>query len=176
MITINTNNALQPLPDEILVTEPDYITLVNYLLYCKSMPLVSVDIETIRPKAKSEFHALGHPGYPYTIALAPSAKEAISFSFWEYDPTQIVRIWRLLDEILYTIPNIGQNYYSFDSHYLERMGYRSNIKHNIMTQCYDITSYGLDFHISYNSLPNNTLENPITKMRLSFGPRSIKNN
>lgn len=118
--------TIQPLPQRQLIVEPNYSDLISYLnsiLHPTPLPYVSVDIETIRPKKKSFYYSL-NPGYPYTIALAKSPKDAISFSLWDYTPEQCMVIWRLLNEILTKIPQIGQNYFSFDSHYLRALGFR----------------------------------------------------
>lgn len=120
---------IQPLPQRTVITEPIYDTLVDYLRWIissyanKSINFVSSDIETIRPKPKSFYRINHHPGFPYTIALAPSPKEGISFSYWDYTPEQSVKIWRLLNEITSTIPQIGQNYFLFDSHVKKPLGF-----------------------------------------------------
>src|SRR6266436_6358697 len=117
------NGCLNPLPKRNLITEPNYSDLISYLNSCLSCGLVSVDIETLRPKQKSFYYKV-NPGYPYTIAIAKSPTDAISFSLWDYTEEQSLRIWRLLDQILSTIPQIGQNYFVFDSHYLEALGFK----------------------------------------------------
>lgn len=123
------DKQLQELPKRTLVTEPAYDELLSFLYRCRfehnngAMPYVSVDIETIRPKKKTPLHIAGHPGYPYTISLAMSPTYGISFSFWDYSDTQLVTIWRELDWLLREIPQIGQNYFTFDSHFLQALGF-----------------------------------------------------
>jgi hypothetical protein len=117
------NGAIQPLPNRTLLTEPVFSDLIYYLHLCLACSLVSVDIETIRPKKDSTYWRV-NPGYPYTIAIAKGPKDAVSFSLWDYDEDQCLKIWRLLDEILTKVPQIGQNYFLFDSHYLEGLGFR----------------------------------------------------
>lgn len=114
--------TLNPLPSRSLLVQPTYPDLIGYLNSCLVCSILSADIETIRPK-KDSFYYKNNPGYPYTLALAKSAKDAVSFSFWDYDEDQCIKIWRLLDEIFKKIPTIGQNYFLFDSHYLEAMGF-----------------------------------------------------
>jgi len=114
--------TLNPLPKRNLVVEPTYPDLVSYLYDTTRINLVSVDIETIRPKKGSTYYG-DNCGYPYTIALAKSPTDAISFSFWDYSSQQCVQIWRMLNEILSKVPQIGQNYFLFDSHYLEALGF-----------------------------------------------------
>jgi hypothetical protein len=115
--------TLNPLPRRLLTVEPTYPDLIAYLHDCLILSLVSVDIETIRPKKGSFYHGI-NCGYPYTIALAKSSTDAISFSFLDYTPEQCVQIWRMLNEILTKVPQIGQNYFLFDAHYLEALGFR----------------------------------------------------
>jgi hypothetical protein len=127
------NGSIQLLPSRILVIEPTYSELLSHLLRikydysCKLFTHISVDIETIRPRKGTVYNKLGHPGYPYTIALATSPYWGISFSLWDYLPEESFRIWSLLNEILSTIPNLGQNYFSFDTHFLEALGFHINL-------------------------------------------------
>lgn len=138
--------TVQALPHRTLITEPVYDTLVDYLRWLlvqydrHVLSYVSTDIETIRPKKGSFYNIFHNPGYPYTISLAPSSKEAISFSYWDYTPEQCVNIWRLLNDITTKIPQIGQNFFTFDSHYKEGLGFSFNysqihdtlIRHHIL--------------------------------------------
>lgn len=115
--------VLNPLPNRNLLIQPSFPDLIFYLHSCLALKYISVDIETIRPKKGSSYYKI-HPGYPYTIAVAKSPLDAVSFSFWDYTDEQCIKIWRLLNEILGQIPQIGQNYFLFDAHYLESMGFR----------------------------------------------------
>jgi hypothetical protein len=135
--------TLNPLPRRNLITQPSYSDLVGYLHDCLNVSMVSVDIETIRPKKGSTYYNI-NCGYPYTIALAKSPKDAISFSFWDYTPEQCVQIWRMLNEILSKVPQIGQNYFLFDSHYLEALGFRI-----CLSSCFDTL---IRHHILWPSL------------------------
>jgi len=122
------NGTINPLPKRNFLIKPSFPDLIYYLNLCLSQKIISVDIETIRPRGKSggannTFYWGKSPGYPYTIAIARSSMDATSFSLWDYDEDQCVKIWRLLDEILTKVPQIGQNYFLFDSHYLEALGF-----------------------------------------------------
>ena len=90
--------------------------------------------------------SFGHSGYPYTISLAPSIKEAISFCFWDYPPAQAVKIWKLLNKVMHEIPQIGQNYIVFDTHHLEALGYSI-----CLDKCSDTM---LRHHILWPGLPH----------------------
>jgi hypothetical protein len=135
--------TLNPLPRRSLITEPSYSDLVSYLFECNSCNMVSVDIETIRPRKGSTYYGI-NCGYPYTIALAKSKNDAISFSFWDYQPEQCIQIWRMLNEILSKVPQCGQNYFLFDSHYLEALGFKM-----CLNKCYDTL---ISHHILWPSL------------------------
>lgn len=107
---------LQPLPERQLITEPSFATALDYLQHClDSAQPVSVDIELMFRKI------------PSTIALALSPFSAMSMSFWDYDRQQSVALWRKLDEVLRTKRQIGQNYVSFDTPWLETIGFSPNI-------------------------------------------------
>ena len=118
---------IDPLPKRNILVEPSYADLVSYLNECLNLPLISVDIETLRPRKGSFYHGI-NPGYPYTISIAKSSTDAISFSLWDYGEDRCMIIWRLLNELLQRIPQIGQNYFSFDSHYLKAMGIRLRLR------------------------------------------------
>ena len=131
---VSHDRTLQPLPSRTLTTEPSYNDLLSFLYRVRfehnngACPFVSVDIETIRPKKDTPLHKLGHPGYPYTISLAISPSYGISFSFWDYSDSELVKIWRELDWILSNVPIIGQNFFTFDAHFLEALGFTVNLE------------------------------------------------
>lgn len=104
------NGRLQPLPDRELIVLPSACTVKDYLrsAIAQKEP-VSNDIETIYGR------------YPYTMGVAVNPRSAISFSFWDYDIHDLLQIWHLLDELLRVQKQIGQNYISFDCHYLEAL-------------------------------------------------------
>lgn len=122
-----TNQRLNPLPQRTIVTEPSYDILMSLLNSYRYAPRISVDIETIRPRKGDDFDNLKHPGYPYTIGIAPSPSSGMSFSLWDYETRQAIQIWRELDWLLKEVPQIGQNYFTFDSHFLEALGFRVSL-------------------------------------------------
>jgi hypothetical protein len=144
--------VLNPLPCRQLIVEPSYDDILSFLYRCRYefdsgiLQYISVDIETIRPKQKSFYHKLGHPGYPYTISLAVSPYYAISYSLWDYDELQLVRLWRELDKLLRDVPQIGQNYFRFDSHFMEALGFRFCLQ-----KCQDTL---IRHHILWPGLPH----------------------
>ena len=119
---LDKNNRLQPLPKRELIIHPIYNDLIEVLNDFSKAQFLSTDIETIRPTKSSESFGK-HPGYPYTISLADSPKRGVSFSLWDYESEQLVTIYRELDKLLSTIGQIGQNYFTFDTHFLEALGF-----------------------------------------------------
>lgn len=115
--------TINPLPRRQLLVEPSFPDLVAYLNDLLILSIVANDIETLRPKKKSFYYGV-NCGYPYSIAIAKSALDAVSFSLWDYTEDQCITIWRLLNEIYSRIPQIGQNYFLFDAHYLTALGFR----------------------------------------------------
>ena len=121
--------SLQRLPSRQLVTEPTYEDLLSIMYRCRyefnnsTLQYLSVDLETIRPQKGTSYAKLGHPGYPYTISLALNPYYGVSFSLWDYPATQLAKIWKELSWLLKDIPSIGQNFFSFDAHWLEALGF-----------------------------------------------------
>lgn len=114
---IRANGRLRPLPERRLRTQPSYDELYEYLFRClEPIPRrISVDIELLGGK------------WPYTIAIAISPVETVSFSLWDYEPHQLVKIWRLLIRIFKECEQIGQNYIGFDAHWLEWLGFKIDL-------------------------------------------------
>lgn len=108
--------VLQPLPIRKIITSPSFDALFIFLKRCiASLNPIAIDIELLKRKV------------PYTISLAISPQEAISFSLWNYPPSQLVIIWRLLDVVLQTKRIIGQNFTTFDAHWLRALGFTVNL-------------------------------------------------
>lgn len=143
------NHALRPLPEASydIMLSPTFKDLVQYHDELLASPdPISVDIETIRPKKKSDIFPR-HPGFPYTIALARSKTQAISYKFWDYDSAELVIIYRKLQQIFTTKTLIGQNFMSFDVEMLQGlMGFSFN-----MGNIYDTK---LRHHILHPELPH----------------------
>jgi DNA polymerase len=113
-------DALAPLPQRQLIVAPPFETIVEFLRDILAKPndlanATAADIEMIRCRMV------------YSIAIATSPDVAISWALWDYPTDKCARILRLLDEVLRTRKLIGQNYYSFDAHWLRTIGIESNI-------------------------------------------------
>lgn len=126
-----TNKKLQGLPERELVIAPTFDDLYSILYGFKSATFLSNDIETIRRTKNKDKRIIGkfdkHPGYPYTMSLANSPKFGVSFSLWDYTNEQLARIWRLVNWLMWNIGTIGQNFFMFDSHFFEALGFRPNL-------------------------------------------------
>jgi hypothetical protein len=86
----------------------------------KSVKYLSIDIETVYPREKSEFY--GHPGYPVTIGIAISPDYGVSFSLFQEDTKQSVRLWKELALLIQEKEVIGQNFFGFDSWFFSMLG------------------------------------------------------
>lgn len=117
----STNGSLLPLPNYRLLTNPSYTQLLDYLNDCRTVEWCSVDIETIRPPVSRD-PSRTRTGHMYTIAIAPSNQDAVSFQLWRWEAKQRVRIWESLNYLLKHTKIIGQNFSSFDAHYMEAYG------------------------------------------------------
>lgn len=110
------NGILRPLPARDLIVNPPFKDCFNFLRRCIASPShISIDIELLRRKV------------PYTISFAINPLEAISLSFWSYQPSELVTLWRQMDEIFKTKRQIGQNYTQFDAHWLRALGFQVNL-------------------------------------------------
>ena len=120
------NGALQPLPQRNLIySDLPLENLIGYITRFKKSRIISVDIETCYPKGDSSFKP--HPGYPITIGLADSPDFGLSFNLFRQDVKETVVLWRALYELLLEVPNLGQNYFNFDSHFLEALGFEIDL-------------------------------------------------
>ena len=109
------HGVLQALPARSIRTGPAYGEVYEWLFEDRSKKTrLSIDIETLRRRVV------------YTIAIARSPYEAISFCLWDYTEAQTVTIFRLLYDILQSNRQIGQNYLTFDLHWLETLGFLAN--------------------------------------------------
>lgn len=106
---------LQPLPERRLLTLQGYSDVQDFLRSCDGCRAISVDIEMIRRR------------FPYTIAVAQNEKLAISFSLHDYERSQLLKIWRLLDSLFRSKKIIGQNWIQFDQNWLEHIGFSPDI-------------------------------------------------
>jgi uracil-DNA glycosylase len=108
---------LNPLPKREIITNPSYEDCCTYLERCiNSQSFISIDIELLKRRV------------PYTISFALNPWSSMSLSLWNYDASQLVSIWRLIDGILSSKQIIGQNFTSFDAHWLRVLGFSVNLR------------------------------------------------
>lgn len=129
------NGTLKSLPSRGIITNPDFDCASNFLQRCiDSSAPISVDIELLKRKV------------PYTISFALSPLEAVSLSFWNYPTDQLTRLWRQMDEIFRNKQQIGQNYTTFDCHWLRALGFSVNL-----SLCHDTL---IRHHVLWPELPH----------------------
>jgi hypothetical protein len=120
------NGFLQPLPfRDLRYKDMELDEILSYFDRFKRANLLSIDIETCYPKGDSEFKP--HPGYPITIGIADSPSFGISIDLFRKNNKETVILWRALDALLSGRPNLGQNYFNFDSHFLKALGFQIDL-------------------------------------------------
>lgn len=96
------HGVLKPLPIRSVILQPDIDILISILTdILEKRKRVSVDLEM-------------YQGMPVVYGLAWSPTDAVSFVLTEYTDDQCVRILRILNEVLRSCKQIGQNYVSYD--------------------------------------------------------------
>jgi uracil-DNA glycosylase family 4 len=112
---------LQALPSRQLLTGASPHDTIDYLreVLLQKGP-TSWDIELTGRRVKNKTHYIA----PDMMAFTKSPWDAMSFMLFEYDEVSLVKIWRLVDQILRTKPIIGQNALSFDWHWAMELGFR----------------------------------------------------
>ncbi len=122
------HGSIQPLPErELHYKEMTLDEILNHFSRFNRASILSVDIETCYPKGTSVFKEAGHPGYPITIGIADSPSYGVSFNLFRDSPSETRILWRELNELLKSKPNLGQNYFNFDSHFLKALGFEINL-------------------------------------------------
>lgn len=124
---LKNDKKLQPLPERELIIEPSAPLLIDFLQDCHKAEYLSKDWETIRPTKGTKVFKK-HPGYPYTLSIAPSPKRGISFSMWDYTNEELVKIWRELDFLFKHNKQIYQNGFLFDIVFAEAMGFSPTLE------------------------------------------------
>lgn len=137
-----------PLPARELISNPSQGEIEDYLHACiASDTPTSLDIELLARRV------------PICIAASFDRRSAISISLFEGLPTNLQRTWRLLDSILRTKRIVGQNWSTFDSNWMEALGFNSGVdrlddtlvRHHIL---HPELSHKLDMQImQYTRLP-----------------------
>lgn len=131
----------QPLPERQLIAEPNFDEARGYLEEClEHAGPTSLDIELLARRV------------PICIAASYSRLSACSISLFDGDPKKIAVLWRMLDEILQRKPIVGQNWTTFDTNWMEAVGFRGGcgncddtlVRHHVL---HPEMSHKLDFQI-----------------------------
>lgn len=133
---LQSNGSLNPLPSyQIDVSlDEDFPRLLDKLgtwLWSPEITHLSVDIENIYPRDKSDFY--GHPGYPVIVAIAPNACHGISFHLFREDTKETALLWKVLCKLFWEKKIIGQNFFAHDAWYFDLIGLNVNRKNIIDT-------------------------------------------
>lgn len=119
------NKTLQPLPERKLVSDPPADDAIDYLravLATSNDTIVSIDIENIgRYRGKQK--ASPRSRIPYVIGFSIDPAFGISIGLGEYDTHKTVQIWQLINNVLSTKRQVGQNYLSHDVPWLQFIGF-----------------------------------------------------
>ena len=123
------NNTLQPLPQRRLIAEPaadDAIDFLNNILQSPTETVVSIDIENIgRYKGKDKTAKRNR--VPYVIGFSIDPLEGISIGLGEYDQTQAIKIWKMVDNVLRLKKQVYQNGTTHDIPWLSYIGFSPNL-------------------------------------------------
>ena len=134
-----SNGRLQPLPERELIANPSFGESRGYLLESLYQPgPISLDIELLARRV------------PICIAASFNRFSAISVSFFDGNPEELAVVWRLIDRILREKNIVGQNWTTFDGHWMEALGFASGVercddtlvRHHVL---YPEMSHKLDF-------------------------------
>ena len=112
-----TSGILQPLPSRQLISNPSYHEAVEYLRDCLAARYVSVDLELLGRRV------------PFVFGFSHDPSHAISLEILNqtWSKEELVKVWRLIDEILRAKVIVGQNYTEFDANWIDCLGLDSGI-------------------------------------------------
>src|SRR5882762_845659 len=135
------NGRHQPLPERELIADPSFGEAQEYLNECLSHDSpISVDIELLARRV------------PICCSFSFSRNSACSISFLDGEPSNLRTIWRLADRVLREKRIVGQNWSTFDSNWMEALGFGSGInrlddclvRHHVL---HPELSHKLDFQV-----------------------------
>jgi hypothetical protein len=123
------HSCLQPLPERQLIADPAAQDAIDYLRMLLALPAdkpVSIDIENIGV-FKGKYKTPQRNRLPYVVGFADSAKRGMSIGLAEYEKDKTLEVWRLIDTVLRTRRQIGQNYYTHDAPWMQYLGFSPNV-------------------------------------------------
>jgi len=121
----NTFGTIQPLPTRQLYHSPSYDEIIQYLIECFQQPdPLSIDIELLFAVNKKLNLNIR---YPSIFGIAKSPWDAMAFDMWGFEGDRQNKVLRLMNTILVHKRQIGQNYTTFDAHWLRAIGMRPRV-------------------------------------------------
>jgi uracil-DNA glycosylase len=142
------NKKLQLLPERQLIANPTFGEAEEYLNEClHHKGPISTDIELLARRV------------PICCGYSFARDHAISISYLDGCPDNLVRLWRLMDRIHREKDIVGQNWTTFDSNWIEALGLDGGIRavHDTLVRHHVLhpeMSHKLDFQImQYTRLP-----------------------
>lgn len=121
--------TLQPLPARTLVSEPaadDAIDFLRRILASPADTVVSIDIENIGVY-RGKYKTKQRNRIPYVVGFSIDPLYSMSIGLGDYDICKATVIWKLVDEVLRTKVQVGQNYYTHDLPWLSYIGFSPNV-------------------------------------------------
>jgi DNA polymerase len=119
------HGSLQSLPARKLIADPAADDAIDYLTSVIASPpetIVSIDIENIGVYS-GKHKAAQRTRLPYVIGFSTDPLVGISIGLSEYDVAKSTRIWRLINDVLSSKRQVGQNYYNHDIPWLRYIGF-----------------------------------------------------
>lgn len=146
------HGTLRPLPERRLIADPpadDAIDFLRMILATSQATPVSIDIENIGVY-KGKYATPQRGRVPYVIGFSIDPSTGISIGLAEYDIAKAMAIWSLINTVLRTKKQIGQNYYTHDLPWLQFIGFDTNaqlcddtlVRHHVL---WPELSHKLDF-------------------------------
>lgn len=124
------HGKLQPVPQRQLYDSPsadDCIDYLNGLLSSPAETVVSIDIENIGVY-RGKYKTPQRNRVPYVIGFSYDHAIGMSIGLTEYDWSKQVKLWRLIDAVLCTKRQVGQNYYTHDLPWMQYIGFSPAIR------------------------------------------------
>jgi uracil-DNA glycosylase len=135
------NAKHQPLPERELIADPSFGEAQEYLNEClnHSGP-ISTDIELLARRV------------PICCSFSFSRSSACSISLFDGEASNLRLLWRLMDRVLREKSIVGQNWTTFDSNWMESLGFASGVgncddtlvRHHVL---HPEMSHKLDFQV-----------------------------
>lgn len=124
------HGLLQPLPQRRLIADPPADDAIDFLRRVLSSPpetVVSIDIENIGVY-RGKYKTSQRGRVPYVIGFSIDPLEGVSIGLAEYDIVKAKQVWPLIDAVLRTKKQVGQNYYTHDLPWLQFIGFKPAIE------------------------------------------------